>query len=230
MLEAVLGSDLRALVTRATAELGVYNAADALKWAWQLAETLAYLHSRQPRVIYRDLKLENVMVDESYNVKLIDFGLAKEVTAEKAPCCGERFEMTGKTGSLKYMAPETLRGEEANESVDQYSWSIVVWELMSRKGLLFMRTEKLLNGTRVEVTPQRWSEVVLQGGRPALPSAWPERLRATLTQCWSQNPDRRPAFKDVAMVLQGLQTPALCTDPSKVAPPEAAPGCSCSLQ
>jgi serine/threonine protein kinase len=231
VLEAVLGSDLRALVTRATAEPSLFTTADALKWALQIAEVLAYLHARQPRIIFRDLKLENVMVDASWDVKLIDFGLAREVMAAKAPGGGERFAMTGKTGSLKYMAPETLRGEEANETIDQYAFSIVTWELMSRKGLLYLRTQKQKDGQRVEITPEMWSEIVLQGGRPALPGAWPERLRSTLAQCWHKNPDRRPAFKDVVVVLQGLQTPELCTDPSKLSGvTEAATGCACCLQ
>ena len=62
-MEAVTGGDLRALVTRATMEPGVYTPADVTRWAWQIASALSHLHTRQPMVIYRDLKLENVMLN-----------------------------------------------------------------------------------------------------------------------------------------------------------------------
>ena len=61
-MEAVTGSDLRSLVTRATMEPGVYTAADVMRWAYQMSSALNHLHTRSPMVIYRDLKLENVML------------------------------------------------------------------------------------------------------------------------------------------------------------------------
>ena len=58
-----MGGDLRSLVTRATMEPGVYNPADVMRWAYQISSALNHLHTRSPMVIYRDLKLENVMLD-----------------------------------------------------------------------------------------------------------------------------------------------------------------------
>lgn len=62
-MEAATGGDLRALVTRATVEPGVYGVADVTRWAWQIAAAVNHLHTRSPMVIYRDLKLENVMLN-----------------------------------------------------------------------------------------------------------------------------------------------------------------------
>ncbi len=62
-MEALTGGDLRTLVTRATMEPDVYNCADCARWALQIASALNHLHTRQPMVIYRDLKLENIMLD-----------------------------------------------------------------------------------------------------------------------------------------------------------------------
>ena len=61
-MEAVTGGDLRAVVTRATMDPTVYCAADIARWASQIAAALHHLHTRTPMVIYRDLKLENVML------------------------------------------------------------------------------------------------------------------------------------------------------------------------
>jgi serine/threonine-protein kinase len=62
-MEAVTGGDLRALVTRATMEPGVYSPADVTRWSYQISSALNHLHTRTPMVIYRDLKLENVMLN-----------------------------------------------------------------------------------------------------------------------------------------------------------------------
>jgi serine/threonine protein kinase len=136
-MEACMGGDLRTLVTRATMEPVIYNDADIARWASQIAAAMEHLHSRDPMVIYRDMKLENVMLDERWNVRITDLGLCKVVLQDPSTRFG-RYVMTGGTGSLKYMAPECVKSNKANERVDQYSYAIVLWELLSRKGLLFM--------------------------------------------------------------------------------------------
>ena len=69
-MEAVTGGDLRSLVTRATMEPGVYRPADVMRWAYQMSSALNHLHTRTPMVIYRDLKLENVMLNGACNRRL----------------------------------------------------------------------------------------------------------------------------------------------------------------
>jgi len=236
VLEALSGGSLRDLLVRASgAASGVYCQADALKWASQIASLLAYLHSRRPAVVYRDLKAENAMLDDKWDVRVIDLGLSKALPRTRSPdaaaAAAEVYEMTPKTGGVKYMAPEVWRGEPANETVDQYSYAILLWELLSRRGLLFMRTQRQADGSRCEITPAMWAETAAKGGRPPVHSGWPERVRATMLQCWHPQPARRPAFSDVVLALAHLQTPELWTDPRKgpcAAPPE--PACACALQ
>ena len=116
-MEAVTGGDLRSLVTRATMEPGVYNAADVMRWAYQMSSALNHLHTRTPMVIYRDLKLENVMLNgarrrrlppgkapadvepcaEHWDVRLTDLGLAKIILQDPSMRFG-RYVMTGGTG------------------------------------------------------------------------------------------------------------------------------------
>ena len=81
----------------------------------QITETLAFLHSSG--VIYRDLKLENILINSSGRVKLVDFGFSKKIGTGKAirPC-----------GSPEYAAPELLNAERTPYSFEIDCWSLGV--------------------------------------------------------------------------------------------------------
>jgi len=89
-----------------------------------LAETvlgLQHMHSRN--FIHRDIKVENVMLDASGHVKLVDFGLACEVSATEA-------EMSP-TGSLIYMAPEMIRDHTGGRHTDWWALGVLSYELLT---------------------------------------------------------------------------------------------------
>lgn len=66
----------------------LYSAQDALRWSIQIAQALSYLHTARPKVIHRDMKLDNVLLTDSdlskAEAKLGDFGLAR-LMVKKAP-------------------------------------------------------------------------------------------------------------------------------------------------
>jgi len=80
--EALPGGSAKRLVVRQLRQLGtrIYNYTDALRWSYQVAEGMAYLHSCQPQVIHRDLKLENILLKgetaSTSIAKITDFGLS----------------------------------------------------------------------------------------------------------------------------------------------------------
>ena len=94
-----------------------------------LASAIKFLHSH--RVIYRDLKPENVGFDIRGDLKLFDFGLSRELPMDT--CANENglFKMTGRTGSRRYMSPETTLGYPYNLSSDVYAFGILAWEVFS---------------------------------------------------------------------------------------------------
>lgn len=83
---------------------------------------LHFLHSR--RIIYRDLKLDNVLIDHDGHIKLTDFGMCKENI-------GPYDKTSTFCGTPNYIAPEILRGEEYGFSVDFWALGVLMFEMMA---------------------------------------------------------------------------------------------------
>ena len=93
-------------------------------------------------------------------MKIFDFGLAKELDPKKRKVEGGLFNLTGLTGSRRYMAPEVILCKPYNLKADVYSFAIVCWELTSLK--------VAFDGYDVE----KHSRAVISGERPKLRSNW----------------------------------------------------------
>ncbi|XP_012069683.1 serine/threonine-protein kinase STY13 isoform X2 [Jatropha curcas] len=88
--------------------------------ALDLSRGLSYLHSK--KIVHRDVKTENMLLDAHRTLKIADFGVAR-VEAQNPR------DMTGETGTLGYMAPEVLDGKPYNRRCDVYSFGICLWEI-----------------------------------------------------------------------------------------------------
>ena len=97
---------------------------DVLKWAIQLCDALDYLHSRKPRIIFRDMKPSNVMVTNTGLVKLIDFGIAR--TYKK----GKKRD-TVAMGSENYAAPEQWGKGQTDARSDVYALGATMYHLLA---------------------------------------------------------------------------------------------------
>ena len=143
-----------------------FTYASLLSRAADAAEALRYLHEcvhPGATIIHRDIKPDNVGFTASGQLKLFDFGLCTCVRQRRSK--DEAFEMTGNTGSLRYMAPEVALRQAYSEKIDVYSFGIMVWQ-MARDRVPFKGMDR----------GQFMSEVVLGGDRPKWVSSFGHNL------------------------------------------------------
>ncbi|GAV56153.1 hypothetical protein ZYGR_0BA00590 [Zygosaccharomyces rouxii] len=127
----------------------------------QMLEALSYIHSQG--IIHRDLKPMNVFIDESRNVKIGDFGLAKNVdkTADvfrigSHSAMGSSDKMTSQIGTALYVAAEVIYGKgQYNEKIDMYSLGIIFFEMVYSfsTGMERVNILKKLRSAQVEFPP-----------------------------------------------------------------------------
>eukprot|EP00934_Nitzschia_sp_Nitz4_P009259 Nitzschia sp. Nitz4//scaffold293_size23253//14724//16078//NITZ4_008507-RA/size23253-processed-gene-0.12-mRNA-1//1//CDS//3329546201//9249//frame0 len=155
-----------------------------VQYAGDLASALAYMHSH--RVVHRDLKPENIGFDRDNNLKIFDFGLARQLpqpeTSDETV-----FKMTGHCGSPRYMAPEVALDHRYNEKVDVYSFSLLLWEILS------------LETPYMGVNKQYLKTNVWRGRhvRPKLNGTWSSSLQGLLNAAWHRDETKRPSMTEI---------------------------------
>lgn len=137
------------------------------------------------------MKPENIGLTKDGKLKLFDFGLAACVHARTSAT--QAYEMTGYTGSLRYMAPEVVLELPYTEKVDIYSYAIVLWQC-GRDKVPFKGLNK----------DQFTEQVVHQNLRPKMDKRWPAQFCVLLSQCWDRDPLKRPTFATILVELDKL--------------------------
>ena len=102
------------------------SAREAIRITEKIADILQYLHSRKPPIIYRDLKPDNLMIDADGNIRLIDFGAAKEYARR---CDADEVCV----GTLGYAAPEQFRGSFCQSDIrtDIYGLGAIMYFMLT---------------------------------------------------------------------------------------------------
>eukprot|EP00536_Pseudo-nitzschia_multiseries_P017950 jgi/Psemu1/227161/e_gw1.1969.3.1 len=163
---------------------------DKIAYALQLAQGMFYLHTCKPVIIHRDLKPANLLIDNSGVLKVADFGLSK-IRPDPKRNEKDTFMMTGETGSYRFMAPEIFLHMSYNETVDVYSYGMILFFLLDGKPP--WPTENGLVAAR---------KAAEEGDRPTIPRNWDIRLQGLLRNCWAENPSSRPSFHLILKVLR----------------------------
>jgi serine/threonine protein kinase len=151
-----------------------------------ICRAVQYAHSRQVPVIHCDLKPSNIFIDQTWRPYVLDFGLAREMEAER-----RASEEAGVRGTPAYMAPEQASGESTgiDARTDIYGLGSILYELLTGRppftGELLDVLHKVVNQT-----PQRPSEVLAAQGNGHRAAA-PSTLEWICMKCLEKAKDRR---------------------------------------
>jgi serine/threonine protein kinase len=192
VMELVEGKSLRAMC----ADAGL-PPESVLRYGVQIASALARAHDRG--IVHRDLKTANIVVTTDGLVKVLDFGLAKQVGSGIFDATTRSFasiqDASSMSGTLPYMAPEILQGEAADYRSDLWALGVVLYEAASGRLPFEGRTG-------FEISSAIMREVPNPLGPPIPPGLW-----AVVQRCLAKEPIQRyQRASEVQAALEAVQS------------------------
>jgi len=201
-MELLEGKSLRTRL-----EQGPLTPKKATELAIQMAQGLAAAHEKG--VVHRDLKPDNLWITNEGRLKILDFGLAKQLptmgagsdsfvpTAAISP--GHNTEKGMILGTLGYMSPEQVRGEAVDARADLFSFGVVLFEMLTGKRAFARATASDTMAAILRDDPPEWDGT----SRPI-----PLALRRIIDHCLEKAPSHRfQDARDVVFALESLSSP-----------------------
>jgi serine/threonine protein kinase len=191
VMEFFPAGSLKLRLVRKQTEFTKEHAHEILKKA---ATGLAYMNASG--WVHRDVKPDNILVNNSFEVRLIDFALAQRI--EKPSLFGKLFRRKGKVqGTRSYMSPEQIRGENLDGRADIYSFGTSCYEIVTgRPPFRGTTNQDLLNKQIAEkpITPQIYN-----------PDVTDEFAALVLRMLAKKRDDRPKTFHDILMGLRSMK-------------------------
>lgn len=135
-------------------------------------------------MIFRDLKPENVGFTHENEIKLFDFGLARELREERK--VGRDKYLLSLAGTRRYMAPEIIKGSPYGLPADVFSFSLLLWEMV--------HMEKPFRNLDAK---QHERALVLWRSRPKVSGEVPRAVKNIIVKAWNNDAKCRPRMIDV---------------------------------
>ncbi|KAK4353266.1 hypothetical protein RND71_028784 [Anisodus tanguticus] len=184
-----------------------------LRIALGSAQGLAYLHHDcSPRIIHRDVKSSNILLDKDFEAHLTDFGIAKSL------CTSKTYTSTYIMGTIGYIDPEYARTSRLTEKSDVYSYGIVLLELLTGRkavdnesNLHHMILTKAANNAVMETVDPEITATCKDLGDV-------KKVFQLALLCSKRQPAERPTMHEVARVLESLVPVAETKQPNPTLP------------
>ncbi|XP_073129495.1 wall-associated receptor kinase-like 8 [Henckelia pumila] len=184
-----------------------------LRIAAEVARALDYLHySTSTPVFHRDMKSNNVLLDEKYRAKVSDFGISRSVAIEQT------HFTTKVKGTFGYLDPEYFQTSQFTDKSDVYSFGVILVELLTGQKPISSSTteeERSLVTRFLSIMEENLLKTILD---PQISEQGSEEEKVTLAKlaqrCLNLNRKKRPNMREVAMELERIRTS--CQNPSFV--------------
>jgi serine/threonine-protein kinase len=195
VMDFVPGEDLKVLMDRARNAGRFLPVSDVIGWAVQLADALSYLHQQDPPVVHRDIKPGNLKLTPAGVVKLVDFGLVKQMVPDEMT-----VTVIQGRGTALYTPLEQYGGDSGHTDArsDIYSFGATFYHLLTNEAPVEAKQRFLRPGS-------------LRPPREVNPDISPELDRALL---WAMalHPDERPqSVQELRLALEAERSAALFT-------------------
>jgi len=163
-----------------------------LRWSGELARALCFLHNCTPTIIHRDLKPANLLLNEDGHMKVGDFELSKVKDMQKV---NGTYRMTGKTGSMRYMAPEVFQDDPLyDEKVDIYSTGLIMWYIAVG--------ERPFDRVPADVVADKAAHSGLRPDLEPIKSTLGAEFASITEWCWHADAGRRPSAAELVDLLE----------------------------
>ncbi|CAL9117367.1 unnamed protein product [Musa textilis] len=178
------------------------------------ARGLLYLHEQcNPKIIHRDVKAANILLDESFEAVVGDFGLAKLLDRR------ESHVTTAVRGTVGHIAPEYLSTGQSSEKTDVYGFGILLLELITgqktmNSGNGNVQKGMILDWVKTLHEEERVHEMVDRDLNGSFSAAQLENAVDVVLLCTQSNPSLRPKMSEVVKALESIARPAEQTEES----------------
>ena len=163
------------------------------RWIYELSQAICFLHQCYYPIMHRDIKPDNILLNDGLHIKLADFGLSRTIKMKN-----DKYRMSGCTGTLRYMSPEIIfnTGEDYDLKIDIYSLALNFWFIST--GLIpFAQLDKNPNIIFL----------IKNSYRPDIKKVKNKNLQDLIIQMWDTESINRPS---IDIVLNKIEL--ICKD------------------